>query len=894
MIIGKDLSSLMIKNISLDIGKNYFKGAGSLNLLKMDGEIKGNIYISPLNNLFSFYWKGDLNDGKGEIIPRDIRLKGKITFNSKGDISGNLMIPVLKGHLNLGVFAKNWKWKIYGKGENLEKYFNLIEFNIYNDFSFNGSLLLKLYNNIVNLGITGLYKEGRTIGDLKTGDLKGKFIYDFKNLIEIKDIYYSKFRLGDIVLNINSQGLDIKGDILEGRISGIVSLDKGLINLYEMNLKSIFEDLEGKVNGEIIIEDFLKFKIVSNKILYKNINFENINLTGKFQDGLYFDNFSMLLFDKFEVKGNAFIQEKNGKFEIKGNILENKFSGTYEKEVLNLYGDKFILKEFKILFNNWKIGFDNKKVRFYFTSPYLEYQGIPFKNLNINGEYKDLLGLNLKGEFYEVYLEINGTLKDEFNFDLYLDPLKEFKYLSHYGYIIKSKWRGNLKFKDEISLYLNLLKTEIPKIVSGEIIGKFNEKFWNLIGNFNFINKGTLILSLDSNRDGKIEGKFLPLEILKDLNIMNIAGYISLNLNLRDYSLENGDLYINLDFPFINKKIESNLKITKDGDYKINGDILKLSKNKGVIEGIFRSDNFNIKIFLPDSEFLYSLIPIEGIKYLEKGKTNINLSGNLKEMSSDGVIVFSNPVSIPYILNRIYSINFRLKYKEGKVFMESLGIEIDGSKVSGIGEIYPEMNFYLNLPKVTLNFPNLLQGYSDWEVYIKNIKDPLIEGKVLIYNSLISYPQNRVEGFDKLPKIRLSLDLNLGEKVSFYIPELINLSLKGEIKVLGDLSKPLLMGKIDFTKGNIQVLNRNFSIDYGYIKFPGLSFEENIWELSGFSVIQNYIVFLKSYGFMGQSSIYLTSVPPLSLKEILFLLIGQERLSLAKKETLPLYSLIEQ
>ncbi|MCS7201852.1 MAG: translocation/assembly module TamB [Dictyoglomus sp.] len=864
--MGEDLSNLTIRNVTFNIDKNYFNGSGSLNLLRGSGEIKGNIYVSPLNSLFSFSWKGDLREGKGEIIPRDFRQKGKITFNSKGDISGSFSIPIFRGILSLEITGKNWKWKVYGKGENLEKYLKLIEFTVKDDFSFHGNLSLDLDDNMIDLTVSGIYKDGKITGDLEIGDLKGKIIYDFKNLVEIKDIYYSKLRLGEIILDINSQGLDIKGNVLEGELYGRFSSDRVVIDFNEINLKSISEDLRGKVNGEIVFEDFPKFKIVSDEILFKDIKFKRINLTGKVKKGLYFDSFSLFLFDKFEINGNIYVQERNGKFEIKGKILENEFLGEYENGALNLYGDRFILNQPKFIVENWKIYFDDK----------------------------DFLNLSLRGEIYGILLEIRGILKDEFDFKLSLAPLSNFKLFSPYNYLIKSEWRGNLEFKNNINLTLNLLKTEVPRIMSGKISGNLQDTIWNLSGNFDFIDNGNLKFFLESNGRGKIEGKFLPLDILKDLKIMNISGNIlDINLNLEAFSLENGDLYLAFDFPPVKKKLESNLRIIKEDKYKIKGDILKLSKNKGVIDGIFDSKNFEVNIFLPDSEFLYVLTPIENIKNLEKGRININISGSFEKFKGIGKILFSQPVIIPSFLNKIYSMDFILTYEKNKISIESLEIETESSKISGCGEIYPELNLYLNLPRISLNFPYFFQGYSDWEVNIKNIKEPLLEGNVLIYNSMISYSQGEIKELSNLPKIKLSLDVNLGENINFYLPNLLNLSLKGRVKVLGELSKPLLTGKIDFVKGNIQLLNRNFLIDYGYIKFPGLSYEENIWELSGFSFIQNYLVTLKAYGFMGQSSIYLTSSPPLSLKEILFLLLGQERLTLAKEETIPFYSLLE-
>lgn len=876
--------------MSFDVGKNYFKGAGTINLLERGGEIKGNIYISPLNNYFSLYWKGNLEEGKGEIIPRDIRLKGKITFSGKGDISGNLLFPLFRGSLNLGVIGKNWKWKVSGKGENLENYLKLVEFDIYDDFSFKGNLLLNIYEDLINLGVSGIYKDGRIIGDLKTGDFNGKVVYDFKNLLEIRELHYSKVRLGDIILDISSQGLDLRGDILGGRVFGKVLFNRGEINFQGVNIKSIFGDLEGRVNGEILIEDYPKFKLVSDGIIYRNIKFRNISLSGRFEKGLYIDSFSLFLFEGFEVKGSTFIHEKNNRFEIKGNILGNEVLGVFEKNILKLFGDKFILKDPKILFEKWNMDFDNEKAKFSFSSPYFEYQEIPIKNLNFDFGYKDS-GLNIKGKSYGINWEIKGILKNDFVFDLQVDSSEDFKLLSQYSYLIKSKWMGSLKFKDNIYLSLNLLKIEIPKVVGGKIEGNFSEETWNLFGYFDFINNGNLKIFLDSYRNGKIEGKFLPLDILKDLNIIDVSGDISLDLNFKEFSLENGNLGINLKLPLFKDKIESNLKILKTSGYKINGDIINLSKNKGLIDGVFKSGNLDINIFLPDSEFLYSFVSREFIKDLEKGKVTINILSDLREFNSEGNITFSNPISIPYVFDRVNSADFKLKYKENKILIESLKIQAEGAKISGSGEIFPELNLNLVLNKIILNIPNFLKGYSDWKIHIKSIKEPLIEGEILIYNSLISYPQ---EEMMTLPKIGLDLNINLGDNVYFYLPNTLNLSLRGKIKVLGDLSKPLLTGKIDFKKGNIQVLNRNFLIDYGYIKFPGLSFEENIWEFSGFSIIQNYTVFLKAYGFMGQSSIYLTSIPPLSLREILFLLLGQKELSLAKVETLPLYTLLEE
>ncbi|MGB9857568.1 MAG: translocation/assembly module TamB domain-containing protein [Dictyoglomaceae bacterium] len=882
LLDGRDFSHLRIRNLSFKMGENYLIASGIWNLLKMEGEIKGNIQLKGnLDYLFSFLWKGDLNSWKGELTPRGTYLtlknnfiikrpKGIITIDNKGNIYGELKAKVLKGDINIKILGENWKWKIYGKGENLEKNLKSVELELNNELSFKGNLLLGYHGNTLGLKFSGQYRNGKISGDLILGE---------KNL-------------GKIDLGIDAKGLNIKGNILGGEIS-----------------------------GEIFLEETLKFNIRSRQISYQNITLKNLDIKGKIQEGIYLESISFSPFENTQVLAKAHISEFNnidgnldliyknrniingsfsGTFKdlnISGKFLGNEFLGNYSLKGLRLYGEKFklydqdlpVLKEFKGFIDKWDINISLNGIEFNLSSAYLEYQRIPIKNLSIQGSYKDKLSLNVKGNSYGIFWEIKGSGISKFDFYLSLNFLSVFN----------SVWKGTLELGEEMKVALSLREAKIPKIINGKMEGRIKEGNWNLEGDFSFVNNGNLRLTLDSYGKGKLKGKSFPLSILKDLNIIDISEevFVDFNLNLKDYSIENGNLNIfNLNIPFLGR-IESSLEIARDKeDYRIRGEIINFSKNKGLIMGKFNFNEFNFDITLPDSEFLYSYVPKDYIKDLDRGKIELNISGNFKQWISSGILLFSSPINIPYILDKISSIEFKLRNQENKILVESLNVKSFNSKITGSGELYPNLNLNLKLKNLVLNVPGLFQGYSEWDINFKDIEGPLIEGKVLIYNASISY--SRGEEVNKelsgLPKIKLSLDLNLGENVNFYIPNTLNLSLKGNLKISGDLLKPLLNGKIDFSRGSIQVLNRNFSVDFGYIKFPGLSFEENIWEISGSAIIQNYLVFLKAYGFMGQSSVYLSSNPPLSLREILFLLLGQEKLTLAKEETLPLYSLLQE
>lgn len=949
LLDGKDLSNLRVRNLSFKMGEDYLVASGKWNLLKMSGEVNGNLQLrGDLDYLLSFSWKGDLNSWKSEIIPRGTRLtwkknfsiyspKGSISFDSRGNILGEIRADFLKGTAKVKIIGKDWKWEIYGKGENLEEFLKSVEFELNNDLSFKGNLLMDYSGNPINLELEGLYKDEKVSGSLvlqqkSIGDFKGKFEYNLNNFLKISDIYYSDIKIGNISLDFDSQGFNIKGDILDGRVLGRYNFNnKGIISFLEVSINSLIKNFDGRINGDIFLEEIVRFNIGSKEITYQNIKAKNLDIKGKIKDGIYFDSFSFSLFEDLKLLGRIYIKDsknldgnlelfyKNsnllssklkGSFDnldLNGNFLESEFLGNYSSNILKMYGRGLqlynqklpILKDFKGFLDQWSIDFSFDGIKFDSSSSYLEYQGIPIKNLVFKGEYKDRLNFNLKGNSYGVLWEIRGNGRERFSFDLALYPLLDFNLIPpQYIYLVESKWKGELWFGEEINVILKLREHKFPGVVEGNIEIKVKEKDWNLKGDFGLVDNGNLKLTLNSYGKGKLEGRSLPLSILKNLNILDISGDISMDFDLKDYSIENGNLNIsNLNIPFLGKKIEGNLGITKDKeDYGVKGEIINLSKNKGLIVGKFNFNKFNFDITLPDSEFLYLYIPKDFIKDIDKGKIVFNISGDFKQWVSSGTLIFSSPINIPYVLDNISSINFKLKNQENKIFIESLNTKSFNSKITGSGEIYPNLNLNLKLKNLVLNVPGLFQGYSEWDINLKNMEGPLIEGKALIYNASISYSSGEKinKGVNKLPKIKLSLDLNLGANVNFYIPNTLNLGLKGNLKIYGDLSKPLLNGKIDFSRGNIQVLNRNFSVDFGYIKFPGLSFEENIWEISGSTIIQNYLVFLKAYGFMGQSSIYLTSSPPLSLREILFLILGQEKLALAKEETLPLYSLLEE
>jgi translocation and assembly module TamB len=828
-------SNILI-SIHSSIGKNYIKANGEVNLVKMLGNINGHIYLRDILNEFIFFsWNGNFISWNCKVFSQGKRLKGSMSLNSSGEIKGNVSLAFLKGKLNFDIYGEDWKYTIHGKGENLEKFIRSVDFEIKNNLSFNGRLILDISGSFLPIDLSGYYRNNLINGNfIINREFKGKFSYNFKNEIKLTDILYNEKFIGNLDFDYLSDRLNFMGEILGRKIKGNYTFGNNF-NVEGEGLK-----IDGKISDAIYLDNFY-INLSNNLDLLIEAKIRNTeDILGNFK----------LSYNKEKLGSGNFKGSLNN-LSLNGEIMENNFSGFYSSNIFTIFGEKlnFNKLDIPLSLENWEI-----KVNIKENEPILQF----------------------KGNSYGFYIYGEGKLNDNFDFLLSLDS-------SFY----KSRWKGILSLKTS-KLKLDLLENNISDIIGGNIVASFEDKDFYFSVNFNFLNKGYVKVFMNSKGIGKIESRDLPL------NFIGIPCDISLLIDLKDYDIEKGELSF-YNFLFFDRKINGKLEITKENQkYKFNGDILNLSKGRGEIIGNFTFEDIDININLPDIDLLFGFIPKEFI--INKNlKMSLKINGNTKNLDFKGSLLFSSPLEISYLYEQIFGIDFNLKYKNGKIFLDSLNFKNKNSEIIGSGEILPDLNLVFKIGNLSINVTPFLKGYIEGDINLKNnIKEPLLEGKISIFNSTFYFPQENKGGIINLPKIKLSLNLIVKDNVYFYIPNSVNLNLRGSLKIEGETIKPLISGRIDFNSGNIIVLNRIFSINYGYIKFLGLSYEENIWEIWASSLIQNYLVFLKAYGFMGQSSVYFSSDPPLSLKEILFLLLGQKDLAFAKEESLPFYSLLTE
>jgi len=928
---GNNLSQILIRSVSAKIGRNYLAGNGILNVAEKKIDLKGNIIIdSGVSIPLIFSVKGDMNDWKGEITSRNNFIKigniilndfrGKLEFNNLGNIKGRFSSTSSGRIFDIEVLGENWKWRAFIYAKNLINELEELTLNINDDLSFNGILKAKYMGDIFSINILGTLKEENMNGEVTliygSFPIKAQFIFDLKNSLRLKDLCYEDISIGELDFDWKDENVYISGEILGGSIKGNYNLsnNSGAIYLIGLSINSLIKEINGKLDGEIILDKDIGFKINSEKLVFKGVNIGNLSILGTVNNGLHFEKIEFLLFDKLRLSSilslnyfkylDGFIKisyensdlgivNLGGEIDhisISGNIWEGEIKGEYYSNKLNIIGKNINLEKNNIvsglkgIVKDLNIQFLPSEIVFNLSSDEINFTNLSIKNLSLDGIYKDKLSLNVKGELWEFLWQLRGEVQEDFLFDLKLSSSK-------YP-MMDSLWKGSVDYKKMV-VELESKETKIPKLIRGNILMNLKDKDL-LKGTFNFEKDGNIKIDLDAQGKGTLVLRNVPLEMLRIINLPEISGIFGGIVNLASFAIKDGNLISVLNLFNLNRNLVINANIFQGNDgYLLNGTIRDMAM--GVISGFIKGDNFDLSLKFDNTEFLTYIIPSQIAKNIEKGKVSIKIEGNLSKWNLEGNIDFSEPLEFVYIMQKVNSLGFGIEADGSNIKLEKLDIPFASSKVSGTGFIYPNLDVNLKIKNLVLNVPDLAKSYFDGDINISDLKSPIVKGDVTLYNAVLSIPKQETKGEETLlPKIRLSLNLNLGDNVVFYLPDMgLSLSLKGGVYVSGDLSKPLLLGKIDFSKGNINIVNRNFSIYSGYIKFLGLSYTENIWEIMAKTTIQNYVVYLTGYGFMGQSSINFTSDPPLSLKEILFLLLGQERLTFAKEETFPLYSFLE-
>lgn len=889
-------------------------GKGKFSYSNFKFDVKGRInWQDQIKFSPYFLFTGDLSSWNLEIYLKNSSLKYNnymfrisdlnLRTDSNRNIEGHIFLIDGEQFAYIGLNG-NWdEWKLTFWGENINvlgEKIKVIKVNL--DSSFSGDFNIKVGDYLLKSDF-GL-------------SLDSKFI-------NLKNFYFDKYYLGDIKLSLENNILNIDGQILQGFVRGYYKIgESGNLDFSDIR----FGDL--KVSGTVNIrKDGLIFKIP--KLNFSGLDLENIQCKLDFEEPNHVKEFSVempfnirvygdfnlesgyvksLLYIKMKEKEIGFLNLKGDfeKLSFIGNIFAGSVEGYYDfkensaiLDVKNLslseidsnfYGN---LEDFSATFKEGFLSFKGNSTK-------MGFKGNSIENVSFKGSYKEDLKFNLTASYSMFDFSLNGTFnfRGGNRFTLSLRP-KEGNFNEVLSKVLSLDFIGEVD-KDFKNIRLTLNKDDIKFLKSGNI--NIDVQNSVLMGNVIVGERGEINLKLGFDGNGLVNLKDISLSLLEDLDISGFEGSISGLLRFEKWDIPDFELdAVNLRIKNFNEKsINLSLKGVKDRNgYLLSGGISKLSEKPAKISGVFGPNAFNLQISFTDLKFLEDFISKDLIAEgdVKSGVLRLDVDGDLNNINLYGKLTWNNPLVFKYVKDKIYGGNFQLNYSNGELKLTDLEINAFSSKLKIYGVISPLFNLYGNVSSLCLSSPDIGNGYLAGDFKITKDKDIYtINGTLKVSNSHIYFPKNTnisLNNFKLNLPLSLDLELKLEDNILFSDPGLLYLYLTGDVFIKGNINMPLLDGKIEFVNGSINILGNDFRVDDGYIKFPGLSFNENIWEVSASKIIQGYNVILKGVSFMGNSSFIFSSDPPLSLREILFLLLGQKNLPIVKEENWTLSTILE-
>ncbi|HPP16128.1 MAG: translocation/assembly module TamB domain-containing protein [Dictyoglomaceae bacterium] len=911
---GKDLSNLDL-SINGKLREDLILGSGKWDLLKMEGDIKGRVLIKEALSYSSYFtWNGSFNSWNLEFFSQTSSLKYKnqvilkspkfhLYIDSGGKIDGYFLSNEEKDsflELRLEGSISDWKANLIGENINLME-INIKEVKVNLDKDLSGSF----YSSID-----------------KIGEISFNFgIFTDVRKVKFTGLKYGNMDLGDVDLILNENKINFEAKILQGNISGYYDFsNKGDIDFLNLKIGDI--DISGKctLEDEKIVFQIaylniggIEFKDISAESSLKNISqIQNLSFstpydfsgTGDIKLGETIEGYLNLQYKDLNL-GKIDITGSLNLLNIEGKILNGDLSGSIDldKYDVSLKGENIDLSLIKGLpldgkINTVELNISDNIIGFSGNTDNIIIGDLNIKDINFYGTYDKILSFGINGKFSPFDFNASGKFDKDAHFQINLSPLKG-AVPSYLENLLKITLSGKVEnIYGDAKIFLSLINHNIPDLKGFDIWLDLKDD-GKIEGKGSFTNGGNLELYSDLNGNGVVKWSLIPLSILKAIGVDYLSGAFSGIVTFEGWNFISSSIELNnLEVSYISG-IGIKLNVKKEDEiYKLEGDIDGLSEVVSRLEGSISNSNFNIKLSLNDLKILEGVIPKEiiGSGNLKDGKMVIEINGDGNKQKIIGKLSWRSPIVFNYVNDKVYGGSFIIENENGNLKLKELVLSTFNSDLRVQGDLLPVLNLDLTIKDLCLNIPDLVKGYLNATLNIKSSnKEYLLSGNVRVYNTHIFYPQGEIKIAGDLPKLPLNFDIkiSLGENVTFSEANFLNFSLEKDLKLTGNFNKPILSGEIDFKDGTINVLGNEFILDYGYIKFPGLSFEENIWEVSASTLIQGFLINLKAYSFMGNTSVLFTSEPSLSLKEILFLLVGQKNLPIAQVESWTLSTLVE-
>lgn len=237
----------------------------------------------------------------------------------------------------------------------------------------------------------------------------------------------------------------------------------------------------------------------------------------------------------------------------------------------------------------------------------------------------------------------------------------------------------------------------------------------------------------------------------------------------------------------------------------------------------------------------------------------------------------------------VQNLNGVLDISNDKITISQLSGEAGGGQISATGliEYRPQLqvNVALKANHVRVLYEDQIRVLFDSDLnLVGNAQASKLNGRVLVNN--LSFTQNfdlaslagQVEsGPDSMPSqgFAQNLKLNITVQTSNQLDVVSNqVSLEGSanLQVIGTAQNPVIIGRTDFTSGDIFLMNQRYEIERGIIQFSNPNRTEPVLNVALTTTIDQYKLVLTFVGPLDKLQTSYISDPPLATADIVNLI----------------------
>ncbi len=709
-----------------------------------------------------------------------------------------------------------------------------------------------------------------------------------------------KFSMNDKVLRLSDGVLSTK--VSEGKFKGNVDLKRDLIDL-EVSMKT---------------DDVYDIAMPQNRYLRGNGLYEGV-VTGKLSDPLlkgtirleagrlfgvsfsFFKGYIEYSKEEFRIeKGTA--STYGGMTELRGNIYFPDSRELFDFSEPDLYFEiglhdlktERIFSKLSANIGQWPDIKENKtsidgNLRISGLINNLIYEG-SFRimnqnlltssgmkcNFNVKADHSKpiiFLVADINGKTARTKQDINGTISSVINGDGARFEMSLFNKKTHLsgkiGFFEEIPWSVNLEMKSYEGNEYDFIIKGLNKWVPQDMVLKFNSRI-TLKGNKNMMEGTAIISDLNLNaykqRFENVSNIMISLETKEPLNINNISNtsYTANAYFFRKDIIFSFDAF-NLQSNDSNFRIGGNLVLGKTYDLTLNGNY-PLMYFKSISEKIHMIDG--------NSDFTLHIMGDWMAPEIE---------GQLK--IKDGSLGMKN---FRYFLS---TINGDFSFEGNRIVISDLKARVGGGELLAKGVVYLDelkiKNFIIEGFLNNIN-AHIFEGFdmniSGEMLYKGSLNKQRLSGEMsinmarftknLILQDLIFKKiSGQIKRTEASPFSKTELNIALkGDKDILINNNIISTSAKIDMILVGTISEPVLLGRVETNEGKIYFRNNEFEIINASIDFTKDEPLNPVIDLRSKTVVKGYSIVFTVEGRVERFNLFLSSNPPLAEMDIFSLL----------------------